>query len=878
MMDVATVDAAAEQSRLIAALDNPAAFGGGCERVVHLETHISHVFLTGRYAYKIKKPVTLGFLDFGTLASRKRYCDDELRLNRRLAPALYLDVVPITGTLERPMIGGRGRALEYAVKMREFAQDALLSRVLARGELTPAHVDALAAIVADFHGRVDVARAGSAYGSPEDIGEYARQNFVQLAPLCDAAYRGALEELRVWTEAEFALRLPAFRRRKESGFVRECHGDLHLGNIALVDGEITVFDCIEFNEHLRWIDVMSEVAFLVMDLEDRGRPDFAHRLLDAWLAATGDYAGLAVLRFYLVYRALVRAKVAALRSSQLARGSERAALETEFGAYVRLAQRYSRYAQPAVVITHGFTGSGKTTATQALLELTGAMRVRTDVERKRLHGLAADARTGSALERGVYSTEATQRTYARALEVAGEIVDAGGVAIVDGAFLKRWERDLFRHLASARDVPFAIVSFAADPAALRARIEARRRHGRDASEADVAVLEHQLRTHDPLDVDERSAVIVYDAAKAPDAARRAETWRELLDRVAGASGSSDPPAGADPGLAAKVAFLSLPSSYPMPTTGVEAIETHMSWVFLTDRQAWKLKKPVRYDYLDFSTAELRRVHCAEEVRLNRRLTHGVYLDTVPLTVDDHGRLRLGPGGTVVDWLVQMQRLPRARMLDQAIRRGRVPLGDVRSAIRRLCALYAGCPPIPMSPAEYRARLAREIGANRRDLGARAFALPAEIFEPTCARLAEFVERQPALFDARVRSGRVVEGHGDLRPEHVCLLPEPQIIDCLEFSRDFRILDAADELAFLALECERLGAPGLRHVIFETYTRESGDAPPAVLVHFYTAHRACMRAKVALWHLNEPAHRASPVWPAQARDCLRLAREHVERCR
>lgn len=534
MVDVAATDDVTEQSRLIAALGNPAVFGGGCDRVVHLETHISHVLLTGRYAYKIKKPVALGFLDFGTLALRKRYCEDELRLNRRLAPALYLDVVPITGTIERPAIGGPGPALEYAVKMREFAQDALLSRVLARGELTPADIDALAAIVADFHGRVAVARADSPYGTPGDIGEYARQNFAQILPLSgDAAARSTLEELRGWTEAEFASRLPAFTQRKEGGYVRECHGDLHLGNIARVDGGIAIFDCLEFNDHLRWIDVMSEVAFLMMDLEDRGRPDFGHRFLDAWLAATGDYAGLAVLRFYLVYRALVRAKVAAMRSTQLAQGSERVAVESEFGTYLRLAQRYARPPRPALVITHGFTGSGKTTATQALVESTGAVRVRTDVERKRLHGFAADARTGSALDRGLYSTEATRQTYARALAVATDIVDAGGVAIVDGAFLKRWQRDRFRDFASTRALPFAIISFAADPATLRARVEARAARGGDASEADVGVLEHQLRAHDPLDVDERPAVIVYDATKAADDARRSETWRELLDRIGG---------------------------------------------------------------------------------------------------------------------------------------------------------------------------------------------------------------------------------------------------------------------------------------------------------------------------------------------------------
>ncbi len=585
-----------------------------------------------------------------------------------------------------------------------------------------------------------------------------------------------------------------------------------------------------------------------------------------------------MLRFYLAYRALVRAKVLSLRQSQLALGTDRSALLAEFRGYVRLAQRYARRPQPAIVITHGFAGCGKTTLTQGLLELTGAVRVRTDIERKRLHGLSAQARTGAALDSGLYAPEVTKETYRRVLSLAGKIADAGDVAIIDGTFLKRWQRDLFREFAATQGIPFVIVSFAADNATLRRRVEARMRHGADASEADISVLEHQLRTHEPLAADELSLDVAYDAGAPVDHSRHPESWREVIERLATAGPAPEAlRLAVDPGLAAKVAFLSQPGSYREPTTRVETIETHMSWVFLTDRDAWKLKKPVRYDYLDFSTEAARHQHCVEEVRLNRRLSSGVYLDVVPLTQDAALRLLLGPGAAVVDWLVRMRRLPGERMLDRMIRKGRVPLDDFRNAIRALCRFYSGCAPIAMTAGEYRERLARSIADNLHHLSAPEFALPVALFGPTCAGLAALLDRETALFDERARAGRILEGHGDLRPEHICLLPEPQIIDCLEFSRDFRILDPADELAFLALECERLGAPGLKRTIFDAYTEFSGDAPPEMLVHFYQSHRACMRAKIALWHLKEPALRDSRIWPAQARDYLRLAREHVERC-
>jgi len=502
-----------------------------------VETHISWVLLTGAFAYKIKKAVDLGFLDFTTLAARQRYCEQELRLNRRNAPSLYLDVVAITGTVDAPVAGGDGPALEYAVRMREFPQAALASRVLARGELTPGELDVLAADVADFHGRIDVAPATGAFGSPEEILRAALANFDAVRPQAvEAAEASALDALLDWTRREHAALAQRFAARREHGFVRECHGDLHLGNMVLIDGRLTIFDCIEFNDRLRWIDVMSEVAFVVMDLEDRGAPALAHRFLDAYLALTGDYAGLAVLRFYLAYRAMVRAKVTRLRAGQLGAGPQREAALAEYHGYLGLAARFARPPRAALVITHGLSGCGKTTFTQGLLELTGAVRIRTDVERKRLAGLAREARTGSGIATGLYADDVTEATYRRVDALAREVAAAGEVAIVDATFLKRWQRDGCRRLAAELGIPFVILALEASEETLRRRLAARAGAGRDASEADAAVLDHQLATQEPLATDERRDVIVVDAEAPAQRAADPAMWRELLARLPHAAG------------------------------------------------------------------------------------------------------------------------------------------------------------------------------------------------------------------------------------------------------------------------------------------------------------------------------------------------------
>jgi len=518
---------------LIAALLDPARYPHACGTVELVETHISWVLLAGDFAYKIKKPVALGFLDFSTLEARHRCCEEELRLNRRTAPGLYLDVVAIGGTPQAPAVGAGGAAIEYAVKMRRFDEAGLLDRLARNGALGAEILDRLAESIAAFHAGAAVAGAGAPFGDLRSVRDPALANFAHVAQLGPPAQdTGRLDRLRDWTAAELARLERALAARKAGGFVRECHGDLHLGNVALVDGAPTAFDCIEFNAALRWIDVMSEVAFLVMDLLDHGLEALAWRALNRYLEATGDYGGVPVLRFYLAYRAMVRAKVALIRARQgdAAPGAQREA-GAAFERHLWLAERLARPAPAALVLMHGVSGSGKSWTGQRLLEATGALRVRSDLERKRLHGVAATGTSGSAVGGGIYGAEATQRTYERLAAVAAESLRAGWSVVVDAAFLRRAERDAFLALARSLGAPFALISCQAPPQVLRARIAARAAAGTDPSEADAAVLEHQLATEEHLGEDELAAALVVRDGD-PDPGSLAARLAALLDAQA----------------------------------------------------------------------------------------------------------------------------------------------------------------------------------------------------------------------------------------------------------------------------------------------------------------------------------------------------------
>ncbi len=329
-------------------------------------------------------------------------------------------------------------------------------------------------------------------------------------------------------------------------------------------------------------------------------------------------------------------------------------------------------------------------------------------------------------------------------------------------------------------------------------------------------------------------------------------------------------------LAAKVAALRNLRAYPEPPGKIEAIETHMSWVFLTPGFAYKLKKPVRYAYLDFSTLAARHRCCVDEVRLNQRLAPGVYLGMAALTQDGEGRVRIDGEGEVVDWLVKMRRLPLYRMLDSLIRRDAVLPEDIQRLALLLAVFYRESPPVVTRAEDYRREYETKLGANLEVLGDPAYGLAVETARATHARLADFVEREPGLLAARAAQNRIVEGHGDLRPEHVCLEARPVIFDRLEFNREFRLVDAADELASLAMECERLGASWIGEVLFKEYAKATRDRAPPVLMHFYMSYRASLRARLAILHTRELPRVAWDKWRALAADYLRLAAVHAAR--
>jgi len=330
-------------------------------------------------------------------------------------------------------------------------------------------------------------------------------------------------------------------------------------------------------------------------------------------------------------------------------------------------------------------------------------------------------------------------------------------------------------------------------------------------------------------------------------------------------------------LDSKVAFLASPESYPERPWRVDAIQTHMSWIFLTEQHAFKLKKPVAYDYLDFSTLEARHRWCREEVRLNRRLAPDVYLTTIPLTVGAEGMLEVGGLGAVVDWLVMMRRLPSERMLDAIIRREALANEDVASLAGRLASFYAEAPPVPVDPSSRLWSLKMNIEGNQAGLETVGFGLERERVDALYQWQLDWLKEHSALAGERAAAGHIVDGHGDLRPQHVCLLRPPDgpvIIDCVEFNRDFRLLDVGEELASLAMECERMGETRVGPALLSSYEDATRDEIPAPLFRFYKVYRAYLRARLSISHLLDPTVGGSARWRARAGSYLVLAEGYV----
>ncbi len=498
---------------LLGNLQNSTLYSHPVTKFEVIETHISWVLLTGDYAYKIKKPVNFGFLDFSTLGKRHFYCNEELRLNRRLAPELYLEMVVITGDEEQPKINGNGPVFEYAVKMRQFPQSNLLNNLLKSGLLGGGYLDELAEVIANFHANVEIADDSMNFGMPDKIMKPVLENFLQIRQSLIHPLNEGLKLLEEWSKLEYQRLVSVFEYRKKNGFIRECHGDLHLANIVLFANKIVPFDGIEFNNNLRWIDVMSEVAFLVMDLKAHQHQDFGFRILNSYLEHTGDYQGLQVLRFYCAYRAMVRAKINILNCQQHKDEQSFSEAYQEYNNYLQLASEYTQTTSRKLVICHGFSGSGKTVVSQLLLQHLPAIRIRSDVERKRMLGMEPEARSHSALGSGLYSPEINQQTYLNLLELAKNIINSGFSVIVDATFLKHQQRRLFLNLALELNVPLRIVSCQAKESVLRQRVINREQVGKDASEAGIEVLELQMRKTQPLFPEEKKLAVIVNTAK-----------------------------------------------------------------------------------------------------------------------------------------------------------------------------------------------------------------------------------------------------------------------------------------------------------------------------------------------------------------------------
>jgi aminoglycoside phosphotransferase family enzyme/predicted kinase len=490
---------------LVTALLDPAAYARPVERVELVETHISWVFLAGDRVYKVKKPVNLGFLDFTTLRRRRFYCEEEVRLNRRLAAATYLAVTPIRGTRARLRVGGgSGRILEVAVEMQRLPADRMLDRLVESGHVRSDLLRDIAATVARFHAAADTGGRIDEMGRPEVVRRNWDENFAQMNQVApDLWPPEARRALQHYGQAFFEREAARLEARVTQGHIRDCHGDLQAQHVCGVD-PIQIFDCIEFNSRFRFGDTAGEIAFLAMDFERLGASGLAVEFINAYLEESGDYGAVPLLDFYRAYRALVRAKVL---SFQVA---ERPELAPSARSLFALARRFAQERPTGrLLITSGVMGSGKSTVARAVAERLGAIVIRTDAVRKHLAGIGIRERTAAEFGEGLYSPEMARRTYAETLRRAAEVVAAGWTVVVDGSFSRAEERGEARALAGRLGAAHAILWCDTADEVIAARLRRRVAQGTDVSDGRGELLpEHRARYERPASEQEAPVVRV----------------------------------------------------------------------------------------------------------------------------------------------------------------------------------------------------------------------------------------------------------------------------------------------------------------------------------------------------------------------------------
>lgn len=505
---------------LIDRMLDPATYLEPTETVRHLQTHISHIFLTDQFVYKIKKPVDYGFLDFTTLEKRRFYCLEELRLNRRLSPDIYLELVVIRDDGSGGgCLSGEGPVLEYAVKMLRMPEERMMSRLLEQGEVTFADIDAIAQKVAKFHAEAARGNGIDLFGTVEAI----RNNWIENLQQTVAYLGRTLSEQDHNMIGEWALQrldhdLKLFQQRIHNGFIRECDGDLHSENICL-DGQVHIFDCIEFNEKFRYSDTAADVAFLAMDLENHDQRDLAERFIDQYELASGDCSLRQVLPLYLVNRAFIRGKVESFRlDDPLIDADEKTAAAARAQRFFRLARGYVlREKLPATLfLTCGPTGCGKSALAGELSFQLGLNHYSSDLERKRLAGVEPTERG-----RDIYSQAWNQATYNRLLELGQAGLASGVSVIVDATFRTRTERKRFTDMAFTAGALTVFLNLSCPPDLIRQRLDARKMQDNVVSDGTWEVCQQQLAAFEQPTADE-ALLVTLDAVLPPV---------ELVDQV-----------------------------------------------------------------------------------------------------------------------------------------------------------------------------------------------------------------------------------------------------------------------------------------------------------------------------------------------------------
>lgn len=498
----------------VAALLHPGAYPERPQSIELVETHISYVFLTGQHVYKVKKPVAFGFLDFTTVERRRYFCHMEVILNRRLAPDVYLGVVEIREKAGSYAVEGPGTTVEYAVKMRQLPRERVLSRLLhpsAEGQASHDDIRRIARLVADFHSRADASPYLVRLGGIGAVRQNTRENFQQTVEYIGLALsQEEHDDLRAYTEAFLEVREALFRQRAEGGRIRDCHGDLRAAHVFLENG-ISIIDCIEFNERFRYSDVTSDVAFLAMDLDRHGRPDLSHTLAEEYVRLSRDSGVWDFLDFYKVYRACVRGKVECfrLKDTTLSQGEKDEALQRA-RTYFRLARSYlAKVRRPALFITSGLVGTGKSHVATGLARHWGLEMVSSDMARKELAGVPPTEHRFEPFQEGIYSPQLSARTYQHLLQQAEGYLSQGKSVILDASFRQARERRQAAILAHEKGAYFFALECVAPEAVVKERLERRLQREGETSDGRWETYQHQRGVFEPLEeVPEKSRIIV----------------------------------------------------------------------------------------------------------------------------------------------------------------------------------------------------------------------------------------------------------------------------------------------------------------------------------------------------------------------------------